>query len=264
MSNLSNIGLGVNNDEEFNTLLNNIYHKAERKICKDGSYMVWKDQSGAEVCLQMDNANNLLGLNPYFNGKSKRNVCLTSAHNTAESLLDGGYRAWSNPENGIQESGDYPFAFCVPDYMLTFQNELPIVLDVQLTAFAQEIDIYDSQDDYDKSQEEGTLHYAAQSFIPTGLFTDKDALPDFNTEAYAIFTGIIKEFSLKENLYAKEKFYWILVDTLGGLIDVVADPVLINKELKIDGVLHGSFWLTGKLLQHPVKKQSLWNKLFGK
>ena len=47
---------------------------------------------------------------------------------------------------------------------------------------------------------------------------------------------------------SEASFYWILVDTLGGLYDVVVDPTLIAEPPTIGNIVSGTFWLSGRLL----------------
>lgn len=68
------------------------------------------------------------------------------------------------------------------------------------------------------------------------------------SQAYAIFSGHILEVEKKTNKLSEASFYWILVDTLGGLYDVVVDPRLIAEHPTIGNIVSGTFWLSGRLL----------------
>jgi hypothetical protein len=41
---------------------------------------------------------------------------------------------------------------------------------------------------------------------------------------------------------------WIKTDTLGGIIDVVVDPELINNKINVNGIISGQFYLCGKII----------------
>ena len=45
-----------------------------------------------------------------------------------------------------------------------------------------------------------------------------------------------------------EKFYWMLVDTLGGEIDVVASTDLCDELPNPLSIVQGQFWLSGRIL----------------
>ena len=108
--------------------------------------------------------------------------------------------------------------------------------------------IFESEEDYFDSQE-GEPKMASKSFIPSGLFSPDGKRDKMSRhDRFGIFAGEIKEFELKTNELSGEKFYWFLVETLGGEVDVVADPKLIPNEPKIGGIVSGQFWLSGRLI----------------
>jgi hypothetical protein len=251
MSNLSDIGFPVQSEQDVNQVIENLLAVVKPTPCPQGAYYIYTDSSGAEMYLQGNLGDELIGFNPHFAGKSRRTVRLTRAIERESSELDGGFYAWANPERGLGESGDYPFVFDVPDFRTNTNTEFPRLAEIQLTAFASnDFKIYADEKEYDASQE-GELKYAAKSFVPSGLFSfdEADESIDLSTvRPIGIFTGEIKEFELKTNELSGEKFYWFLVDTLGGETDVVADPKLITTEPKIGGIVNGQFWLSGRLI----------------
>lgn len=42
-------------------------------------------------------------------------------------------------------------------------------------------------------------------------------------------------------------FVWAKVQTYGAVIDLVADPVLLDRRVVTGGVIRGSFWLSGRI-----------------
>lgn len=269
MSNFSNIGFNVTTQEEFQQLLEKAYRTSNQIKIDEGAYSVFKDNSGAELHMQFNKKNELLGANPHFKGISKRTVCLTNAVEKPESELDGAFHCWADPsEENNPDSGAYPFVFDLPDFKTIGQIEFPKNFDIQLTAFAQELSIYDSEKQYDESQT-SEPKWATQSFVPSGLFSFGEGDSDPNPpQATGIFTGIIKQFEKKRNELTSEEFYWLLVDTLGGEVDVVADIRYFEKEPVVNGILQGQFWLSGQLINAPNrelgKKKSFLQKLFGR
>lgn len=252
MSNLSDIGFPVKGEEDINEMIQNVARYVVEVPCLNGFYYRFTDDSGAEVYLQTNQGQEIIGFNPHFAGKSKRKVSLTNAIERDSSELDGGFHAWANPsEENNPESGEYPFVFDVPDYRTIGKIKFPQDFDVQLTAFASnEFKIYETEQDYLDSQD-SELKLASKSFVPSGLFPPDDSALQTAPRPFGIFTGEIKEYELKTNVLRKEQFYWFLVETLGGEVDVVADTKLIETEPKIGGILSGSFWLSGKLIDPP-------------
>ncbi len=250
MSNLSDIGFPVQNEQDVNVLITETIKYVESIKCSQGIYLRFADASGAEIYLQGNNEQELIGFNPHFAGKSRRKVGLTKQIERDSSELDGGFYAWANPKDYETDAGDYPFVFDIPDFRLTSDIRLPQIQEIQLTAFASsDFKVYESEKHYNETQE-GEIKNSSKSFVSSGLFAfdTEDKSSDLNAvRPIAIFAGVIIEFELKKNELSGENFYWFLVETLGGETDVVADVKLINNEPKIGGVVSGQFWLSGKL-----------------
>lgn len=252
MSNLSDIGFPVRSEHDVNQVIMDIMNHLTTVPCPPrGFYFKFADSSGAEIYMQTNPAQEILGFNPAFNGKSRRKVGLTAIIERDTSELDGAFHAWANPTTeDIENSGEYPFVFDVPDFRTKDQIQLPKVLEIQLTAFAsKDFYVFAGKEDFDSSQA-GEPAVASRSFIPSGLysFDENGGMVDIDPpQAHGILTGEIREFELQTNEFTGEKFYWFRVDTFGGEIDVVADINLVKTEPKVDGIVRGSFWLSGKI-----------------
>lgn len=223
--------------------------------CPRGFYLKFSDASGAEIYLQGNFEQELIGFNPHFAGKSRREVGLTRAIERDSSPLDGGFHARANPtDEDVEHSGEYPFVFDVPDFRIDEISEFPRRCEIQLTAFASnDFMIFADEEEFSKSQM-GEEKFATKSFVPSGLF-------DFETNDWdeqnpprpiGKLTGEIKEFELKTNQVSGENFYWFLIETLGGETDVVADPKWITSEPKIGGIVSGQFWLSGRIVDESA------------
>lgn len=263
MSNLSDIGFPVSGEQDVNEMIQSVAKYVAEVPCYNGFYYKFTDESGAEIYLQTNLGQELIGFNPHFAGKSRRKVALTKNIERDSSELDGGFHAWANPaEENNPESGEYPFVFDVPDFRTIGRINFPQNTEIQLTAFASnEFQIYESEETYLDSQN-SEVKFAAKSFVPSGLLSPDDNAPPVEPpRPFGIFAGEIKEFELKTNFLTNEKFYRFLVETLGGEVDVVADVKLVTIEPKIGGVLRGQFWLSGRLINPPdfqaIKSRSL-------
>ena len=64
-----------------------------------------------------------------------------------------------------------------------------------------------------------------------------------------MFGGIIKTAEKRKNSVTGLDFYYALVKTLGGEIDVVISPDLIKDGIVLqkDYILSGHFWLSAKI-----------------
>jgi hypothetical protein len=251
MSNLSDIGFPTRSEQDINDMISHVLELAETVSCPHGFYLKFSDASGAQIWLQGNAEQELIGFNPHFAGKSRRKVGLTRVIRRESSELDGGFYAWANPRNeAVETSSDYPFVFDVPDFRLVEVSQFPHVCEIQLTAFASnDFKIFADEKSYDASQSDESK-YSSKSFVPAGLlaFGDNDEEIDLSAvRPIAMFAGEVKEFELKTNQLSGNEFYWFLIDTFGGETDVVADVKLISIEPQIGAIVSGHFWLSGKI-----------------
>jgi hypothetical protein len=252
MSNLSDIGFPTPDEQAVNEMIMHVLEFAVPIKCGRGFYLKFSDASGAEVYLQGNFDQELVGFNPHFAGTSRRKVGLTQKIERDSSELDGGFHAWANPfETSEEISGEYPFVFDVPDFRSVEIENFPTVRDIQLTAFASnDFQIFASEQDFFDAQE-SELKYASKSFVPVGLFSfDENENIDLSVmRPIGKFAGEIKAFDRRTNQLSGQDFYWFLVETLGGETDVVADPKFVTKEPEQGGIVSGQFWLSGKIYE---------------
>jgi hypothetical protein len=251
MSNLSDIGFPTPDEQAVNEMIMHVLEVAKPIQNQRGFYLVYTDSSGAEIYLQGNFNQELVGFNPHFAGKSRRMVGLTRAIERDSSELDGGFHAWANPsDENVEASGEYPFVFEVPDFRAVEIENFPRIAEIQLTVFASnDFKVFESEEDYQKAQE-SELNYASKMFVPVGLFDFGSNNLDENNAPRPVgkLAGEIKEFELKTNELSGERFYWLLVETYGGDVDVVVDPKYVPNEPNTGGIVSGTFWLSGKLI----------------
>jgi len=245
-SHFSTIGFPVNDESDFLALANRVANDCDAVNVPGGRYLRWASDCGAEIWLQLDRTHNLIGMVPHFAGESSVRVGITSRiARPDDTAMDGAFHGWADPPGEDPETGVYPLVFDAPDYCRHGALTIPSIVPVQLAAFAHEISVFDSPDAYNASQA-GEFKLASQSFIPSGLFSP-DGEPTEPPQAYGIFSGHILQTAKKRNPLTGHSFYWALVDSLGGVFDVVIDPALMGHEPEVGGVLTGSFWLSGCL-----------------
>ncbi|WP_111593936.1 hypothetical protein [Chitinophaga dinghuensis] len=275
MSNLSNIGFILTSQEDLRPLVENTYAKSTVIATAIGNYHVYTDDSNAQIWHQFDKEQNWLAFNPQYKGKSRRKVELTATMSSEEYPMEGSFHGWAVEENAGEYQQVYPFVFETPDYAIFAAIPLPSVVTIQLTAFANELSIFDSLTSFENAQD-GEFKMAAQSFIPSGLFSTSEDETSSASKAYGFFAGTIKEWEKKRNTITGNHFYWMLVETLGGEIDIVADERFFEAPPVIGGVVQGNFWLCGQILNAPTEetsasaapsakeKKGFFSRLFGK
>jgi len=247
--------------EELEALVSKAAEGAVEIPCKSGRYKRWTSDQGAELWIQIDRNNRLVGVTPYFRGESELLVRITAGvERLDDTELEGAVHGWADPQGNDPEDGAYPFVFDLVDKGLHERFAFPFISPVQLSAFAHELNVYESDEEFMLSQDTG-MKYASESFVPSGLFQ-----PDQNSlQPYAIFSGHILKAKELSNPLTNQAYHWMLVRTLGGVIDVVSDPELVLKPPVIGGVVKGEFWLCGRILEPKYsKKRGLRDRLFRK
>lgn len=244
------IGLLIDDDEALEEYAFRACDFGE-PINTDGQayYCRWRVGGGAELWAAIDEGDVTVDLSPHFTGGASMRVAITGRiiPDDATTMV-GRFHAWANPDENDDdpESGDYPFVFAAPDFAVWAALPLPATVSVSLAAFAHELDAYPDEDAYMASQE-GELKYAAESFIPSGLFTDGEnkALPT------AIFAGRVLETEVRSLPDSWRTFVWARIRTLGGEVDVVAARDEVRGEVVPGGIISGTFWLSGRIAGEP-------------
>ncbi len=286
------IGFPIQSDEEVVHFANVVAEDATPLEVEGGTYLRWTCESGAELWLLVGAEHDLLAVAPHYSGESEFPVRIEGmVDKPGASELDGAFFAWANPveetegvgytysENGADETdeedseetdeeegqpapGDYPFVFDSPDFRAYDDLKLPSLAVIQLAAFAYQAAVYESIEAYELAQAaeseqqsngEQAPTFAAQSFVPVGLFPsegEEETIP----EPVAMFTGTILKTELKENELTGLAYHYALVETFGGQIDVVIDPEVVNVAPVVGGIIHGTFLLSGRLLDYESEE----------
>jgi hypothetical protein len=248
-SHLSSIGFSLDDPESLADLIDRLSSAVEVFEVRDGRYLRWTSDCGAELWLQVNEEQELVGLMPYFSGTSRWEAALTGRiQRPHESPMDGAFQAWANPPDYDAESGDYPFVFDCPDYALYAAVELPHRSLVGVVAFAHHVVAYASPDAFLADQQEDPK-FSSEFFLPTGFLAEGDQAA-LHPEAQAMCAGTILETRQCENPITRIRFHWAKIQTLGGEIDLVAHPSLVEGTLRVGGVARGVFWLTGRLVDY--------------
>lgn len=242
-STLSSLGFPIEMDESYQERLIDTALSGEQLRSRDGRYVRWSPGAGIELWLQVQHRE-VVGMAPHFAGPATMRIGITERVSRPDgSPMDGAFRAWANPRGDIPDEGEYPFVFDAPDTRRFTTLAIPGVTTVQLAAFAHELQCFSDEAAYDAAQSDKEVKYAAESFIPSGIFVEEGEPP----AAFAIFSGRIVRAARRVNPYSGGGFWWLQVATLGGQVDIVADPALVESEPCEGGIAQGSFWLSGRL-----------------
>ncbi|MCA9981230.1 MAG: hypothetical protein KDD89_10355 [Anaerolineales bacterium] len=210
---------------------------------REGYYIRWALGNGPEVWVQANAQKEMVWLNPHFSGTTSLRMSLVSHIPRTAVPLDGSFYAIINPDPDNLEKGLVDLVFDLPDDALHRDLALPVVRQVQLAAFAQRLDAFDDEAAYMQAQE-GGMAYAVESLVASGLFVQPGELP----EARVLLSGRVLAAQLLVNPATGLLFHWARVKTLGGEVDVVADPAVVHGVVRVGGVVSGAFWVSGRVL----------------
>ncbi|HMN38311.1 MAG TPA: hypothetical protein PKD49_11465 [Hyphomicrobium sp.] len=258
-SNLSTIGFQFDTEEQFrDTMLACAAEAREQISCPSGHYGIWRSRTGAEIWFHLgrtpEGAVEILGLTPFFEGKSEVPLALSRIiARRDDNAFEGALHGFVNPQ-GAQDGDTYPVVFDAVDFALSSVAPLPGTYHARIAAFARELSVYADEDAYYAAHEGSEQPvFAAQSFIPVGLFAaehdrENDQSPSGVPASTAVFTGIIVEHSILTNEASGRAFAWLLVETLEATVDVIADPSIISGDIQEGAVAKVSAVLFGRLL----------------
>lgn len=224
-----------------------------------GHYIFWSPGAGIELWVPLNEKWEIVGCSPHFSGSSRIRMRITDLTQDAEIPLEGSLQA-------IVESEGYDDLYHpvidLPDFDLVRDRwrSLPFTATVQLAAFAYYLNCFKRDADFYASQEQESLQFAAESFLPIGLFSKllnpSEAKP-MSTKATAILAGHVQLIESRVNPATGRSFYYLSVQMRSTAIDMVADPTIVTGELVTGGVIQGTFWLSGRVISDlPLAKQS--------
>jgi len=246
-SHMSSIGFPVQTVSDFTSLARQAVQAGQAfEVTGLGRYRRWSPGAGIELWAQVNEQNEVLGLNPHFAGEARMRVGLVRrVVHPKDTPLDGAFYGWANPQSGVADRGDYPFCFTAPDYRLHADLALPNVVSVQLAAFPNELLAFDNEKEK-RSSKTWMKDMAAESCIPSGTFLPGKG-PIDPTKPEIMFCGRVRETSALTNPVTGQPFSWARVRTLGGELDVVVDPAAVRGTIRKNGIVGSMCWLSGLL-----------------
>ena len=234
MSHLESIGFNINSSEEFEALMHKVFEEGVEHKVNEGTYVVYTNESGAQIYAQLDNQGNFLGFMPFYDAEITKEVNVTSfIENKDLSPLDMRYNARSQIET-------YPFVF---DTVNGKTKRLEVKKQaLTFVTFPTEIAYYETAEEFISAMPELSATY----FIPVGLMTPEGTLTD-NPEPYAMFISQINKIEIKTNSYSNQDFYVFEVSALEGDLTVVASIKSLQTKPKVGGFINGVYWMGAKV-----------------
>ena len=243
MSDFSAVGFKLESAEEFRVLLETLLARAKRlPSFIGGEYACYQDASGSALWIQVSPDGQIVGGHPFYEGESNYALDVHRVYEDEEGTpLDG-------QVYGVIKAGcGCPLVFDSPNLWSSplVEKECPFSALIRVCAFPKDVSVCKTLEEFQASPS-GSL-CAEGAIIPSGTFKpggDKIDPP----KPWAIIAGRIKKVQCKQNGFSGMKFYALLVDTLGGSIDVPIALEAVKERPIINGYIGGSFLVSGRYL----------------
>lgn len=248
------LGFSLHTEADVGALLQDLQQAPLSALsAPQGSYYCYRDsrqENGLALWVAVTSEGAVSSLSPYFYGLSRRPVLAQRYFPDPDNPLNGLCYAWaqdadeaaSQNESQDEAEGLYPFAFSLMAFdHLQARLPLPRILTLRLCAFPQRLSYYADEAAFDAAQAGREVPYAANAFIPTGLYTEQEGDPP---RPAAYFCGRISAVALCDNPLSGDEFYHLLIDTYGGSIDLLAHPDLFARQPRIGAIVEVEAWLS--------------------
>lgn len=259
MRSLANIGFDVHSLEEFQALAEMTYRHGKAYRAGRNQYYCYQDASGAELWVQMDEEDEIAGMNCHFHSHNAVDVMVLHARAYEERPLDGTLEARAVYLGaGLPSPVEPPvFAFDLPDAHLVPKIMLPAQGQVQLVGFAREVHVYENVEDFRKAHPGRPLE---------GLRAIEEDSPHKASDPSSLvrLDGIVVQAAHKRNAHTGQGFYWMELRTPLGKVDVVAASRTLPFLPQQGQVMDGEVRLSGRVTFKDAtpQKPGLMERLF--
>ncbi|HKC64269.1 MAG TPA: hypothetical protein VKB86_11555, partial [Pyrinomonadaceae bacterium] len=272
---IENIGFPAGGALSFMKIQHQVMNYGNLIYTPQTMYMWYSPGEGIEIWSRQAEEGNKYRLYAHYAGNSRMRVALVEKRPCKDgALADGLFVAYFKHKEGegletVHErlrygdgtyTGVIPFVFSVPNYNWYSEVEMPLVTDVQITAFPFDLTGYETEDDWfdfqleeqrkqrkpDEPEDPDPGYYRAASFIPQAAFFEKKSEDDFPSPT-ATLSGIVLETAILTNPVTGQDFSWAKIETAAGDIDLVVNPEILEGYLVEGGVAAGCCYLSGRL-----------------
>ncbi|MGB8509637.1 MAG: hypothetical protein WCD76_14715 [Pyrinomonadaceae bacterium] len=250
---LPSVGFTYANTIEFTRLYQTAKQEAEIITTSVGTYYRWgvpipdTDDFEIELWLKESHAGDKQIINAHFIGATEANIELAAALGPREGQhYDGAYRFTYDQLIRMGDSvAESPLVFECPNVDCGENFTLPYKTRVSMCGLAGGFTCYDDEADYLARSKGPPPSY----IFSDDLMRDGQACPD-PISAITHFTGLVEETAIMTNPVTGCDFTWAVIDTgVLGVLDVVAAPDGLDGFLRENGVVKGTVWLSGRLME---------------
>ena len=243
---LAALGIGSSSVEERQAQVRKILKDSKPQSQRtDSMTLRWKDPSGAELWIYVDETGAMTSVQPHFSGGPRIQLELQAIVARPEiSPFDGGFlgltqEGGSNPSLG----GGFPMVFDAPDFPDVKEVFLTTKHDVELAGFAVELNVYGTEEEFREAQPD-LKPLGIPAFLPAGMVAQAEG---GEPTAHALMVGKALESRRVKNHLTEMEFIVIRMETPAGPIDLIVDPGMV-EDLPEDGhIIQAGAWLSGRL-----------------
>jgi len=243
---LAALGIGSTSQEERQEQVRRILKDSRAQSQRaDSMTLRWTDPSGAELWIYVDESGAMKSVQPHFAGGARMTLELQEIVERPEiSPFDGGFialtqKGGTNPTLG----GGFPVIFDAPDFPDVKDAFLTATHDVELAAFAVELNAYDTEEAFKEAQPE-MKPLDVPAFIPAGLLGKTEGAPP---TAHALLVGPLLEGRAVTNELTGRGYFRVLIETPAGPMDIIVEPDLLHEMPPRGSVLQVGAWISGRI-----------------
>ncbi|MFN8396594.1 MAG: hypothetical protein U0176_18360 [Bacteroidia bacterium] len=240
MRNLANIGFEAHSLEEFQRLAEMAYRHGKAYRSGRVQYYLFQDPSGAELWVQIDENDEIAGMNCHFHTDRQIDAEILHAQAYEDRPMDGSLEARAlRVDAGLPGNAARPvFAFDLPDAQLVPPVHLPVMGHVNLVAFAREVHVYENVEDYRQAHPGRPL----EGLRPI----EGDSQPG-KISSLMRLDGIVEQAQRKHNAKTGRDFIWLQLKTSIGHLDVVVATRSLPFLPQMGQVFDGDVRLSGRV-----------------
>ena len=250
---LAALGIGSDSPDERQDQVRRILGSSKPHSQRgDSMTLRWTDPSGAELWIYLDQTGAMKAVQPHFKGGTRFSMELQEVVDRKKlSPFDGGFLALTqtggkNPTLG----GGFPVVFDAPDFPDVKEAFLTSKHDVELAAFAVELNAYPSEEAFKEAQPE-MKPLELPVFIPAGLM---GITQGESPTAHALIVGSLLDSSEITNELTGKVFHRILMETPAGPLDLLVEPDLMPEAPEKGQILQVGAWISGRLSPEDDEK----------
>jgi hypothetical protein len=243
---LAALGIGSSSSEERQEQVRKILKDSEPHSQRAESMTLrWRDPSGAELWIYVDQTGSMKSVQPHFSGGPRIRLEIQAILERSDiSPYDGGFlgltqEGGSNPSLG----GGFPIVFDAPDFPDVKDAFLTAKHDVELAAFAVELNAYPTEEIFREAQPE-LKPLGIPAFVPAGMMAQVEG---GQPTAHALMVGRALESVRVTNELTGREFIRIKTETPAGPINLIVDPGMLDDLPETGHILQVGAWISGRI-----------------